>query len=107
VIARVWRARTATREAAEAYTRYLEEHIFGRLRAIPGYRGAAVLRRQDDRGFEFVVETRWASRDAVRAFAGADEEAAVVTPEARALLSEHDSRTRHYEVVAEHRAEPG
>jgi heme-degrading monooxygenase HmoA len=106
MIVRVWRARTATREAAEAYARYLDQHIFPRLQAIPGYRGAAVLRREDERGFEFVVQTRWASRDAVRAFAGADEEAAVVTPEARTLLSEHEPRTRHYEVVAEHPPPP-
>jgi heme-degrading monooxygenase HmoA len=70
------------------------------LEQIPGYEGAYVLRRDDDDGVEFVVLTLWRSLDAVRDFAGDDYERAVVTPEARDLLSEHDERVVHY-VVAE------
>jgi hypothetical protein len=36
----------------------------------------------------------------VRAFAGEDYELAVVPPEARALLTRFDERSRHYEVLA-------
>ena len=38
------------------------------------------------------------SLDAVREFGGADYEAAVVPPKARALLSRFDQRSQHYEV---------
>jgi hypothetical protein len=38
------------------------------------------------------------SLTAVRAFAGADYEAAVVPPSARALLLRFDARSAHYEV---------
>jgi len=40
----------------------------------------------------------WQSLDAVRAFAGADIEAAVVEPEARAVLASFDSRVSHYTI---------
>jgi heme-degrading monooxygenase HmoA len=45
--------------------------------------------------------TRWRSLDAVRAFAGADPDAAVVEPEAAAVLTRYDARVKHYEVVLE------
>jgi hypothetical protein len=41
---------------------------------------------------------RFDSLDAVRAFAGEDHEAAVVPPEAQALLVRYDRRSAHYEV---------
>jgi hypothetical protein len=41
------------------------------------------------------------SLDAVRGFAGEDYEAAVVPPQARALLSRFDERSQHYEVRAD------
>jgi hypothetical protein len=39
--------------------------------------------------------------DAIRAFAGADVEAAVVAAEAREVLVRFDRRVRHYEAVVE------
>jgi hypothetical protein len=39
--------------------------------------------------------------EAVRVFAGEDYEAAVVPPQARALLSRFDERSQHYEVRAD------
>jgi hypothetical protein len=47
---------------------------------------------------EFVTLMWFDSVDAVRAFAGADYEVAVVPPEARALLERFDTRSAHYEV---------
>jgi hypothetical protein len=48
---------------------------------------------------EIVVVTWWASLDAIRAFAGADVERAVVDPEVRPLLSAWDDRVTHYEIA--------
>jgi hypothetical protein len=39
--------------------------------------------------------------DAIRAFAGADVEKAVVEPGAAATLIEHDTNVRHYEAIEE------
>ncbi len=41
------------------------------------------------------------SLDAVREFASADYEVAVVPPKARGLLADLDSHSQHYEVKAE------
>jgi len=48
---------------------------------------------------EFVVLTLWDSMDAVRKFAGANPEKAVVAPDAQAVLSSFDEFVSHYEVV--------
>jgi heme-degrading monooxygenase HmoA len=61
-------------------------------------RGFELLRRAADGEVEFVTLMRFDSLAAVRAFAGADYERAVVPPAARALLSRFDERSLHYEV---------
>jgi hypothetical protein len=47
---------------------------------------------------EFVTLMWFDSVEAVRGFAGADYEVAVVPPDARALLKRFDARSAHYEV---------
>jgi hypothetical protein len=48
---------------------------------------------------EFLVLTRWQSMEAVRAFAGARVDKAVVEPGAVAALDDFDAAVRHYEVI--------
>ena len=105
MIGRVWRGWT-TPENAGAYEALLKEEIFVGIgnRQIPGYRGIDLLRRNVEDEVEFVTVMWFDSLDAVRTFAGADYEAAVVPPEARALLSHFDARSQHYEVRAEKKA---
>jgi heme-degrading monooxygenase HmoA len=100
MIARVWTART-TPAHAPAYADHLRGRVVPKLRALDGYLGASLLRRDADGEAELIVVTRWRSMDAVRAFAGDDAETAVVEDEAAAVLSRYDTRVRHYEVVAE------
>jgi heme-degrading monooxygenase HmoA len=98
MIVRVWRGQTAMKDS-EAYFRHVKEKVFPSLKGIPGHRGAEVLRREATSGAEFLVMTYWESLAAIREFAGPDAETAVVSPEAKALLSEFDSFVRHYELV--------
>jgi heme-degrading monooxygenase HmoA len=91
MIARLWRG--VAKDAA-AYLRHLDGNVVPELKKIAGYRGYRVLRREQ----EILVMTLWESMAAVRAFAGADPEKAVVEPEARAVLAEFDDFVRHYEV---------
>ena len=63
--------------------------------------GATLSKREEGERVEFVVLTRWKSLDAVRAFAGADLDRAVVEPGAVAALSDYDRTVRHYEVLEE------
>ena len=102
MIARVWSART-TPDRTTPYFDYLREHVIPDLMGIDGFREVMLLSGETDGATESTVDvqviTMWDSLDAIRAFAGSDVEAAVVTPEAAALLTGHDRRTRHYEVV--------
>jgi heme-degrading monooxygenase HmoA len=101
MIARVWRG-WAAREKADRCEGLLRAEILPGIQRIEGYRGAYVLRRELEDGVEFATVTLWDSLDAVRAFAGEEDyEAAVVPPEARALLVRFDERSAHYEVRAE------
>jgi heme-degrading monooxygenase HmoA len=100
MIARLWSG-SAGEETADAYEELLRAHVLPGLRRIEGHRGAILLRRDAQEEVEFVTITFFDSLDAIRAFAGDDVEAAVVSPEARALLSRFDERSRHYEVVFE------
>jgi heme-degrading monooxygenase HmoA len=103
VIARVWTARTTTAKATE-YAEYLRVHVFAHLRGIAGYERALLLQRQVADEVELQVITFWHSLDAIRAFAGADTETAVVTADAAALLTDFDRRARHFAVVLSDRA---
>lgn len=78
MIARLWRGVASTSANADAYQRHVTMKNGG--------------------GVEFLVITLWDSMDAIRKFAGDDPEAAVVEPEARAVLSDYDNFVRHCEV---------
>ena len=99
MISRIWHGWT-TPANADAYEHLLREEIFSGIagRRIPGFLGIDLLRRPADNTVEFVTIMWFESLDAVRAFAGADHELAVVPPPARALLLRFDPRSAHYDV---------
>ena len=99
MIARHWRAWSRPSDAA-AYEELLQTKVFPGLRAIPGYRGGYLLRRDLGEEIEFVVINFFDSLEAVRAFAGPDYETAVFEPEAKALLSRFETKAVHFEVRA-------
>ena len=98
MIARLWRG-TARPDAAAAYLRHLEEETLPQLRRLDGFAGMSVLQRPATDGVEFVVITRWASMEAIRAFAGADLERAVVPEAARRLMVSYDETVMHFELA--------
>ncbi|HJT00184.1 MAG TPA: YciI-like protein [Terriglobales bacterium] len=98
MILRMWKGQAAP-EKAEKYVHHATRNVFPELRTIEGHRGAYLLRRAVNGAVEFVVLTLWDSMEAVRKFAGAKPEKAVVAPDAQALLSSFDDLVSHYEVV--------
>ena len=100
MIVRVWRGRAAASNR-EAYPGHFRRNVLPEIRAIEGFKGASLLQRDQAGDVEFVVMTRWASLDAIRAFAGDDISRAVVEPEARAALLSYDETVQHYDVVEE------
>jgi heme-degrading monooxygenase HmoA len=104
VIARVWSARAAESRLA-AYLDYFRAHVLPELRRVEGFAGVSVLTRPGPTStgaaaeVEIVVTTQWRSLEAIACFAGPDVEAAVVAPEAAALLWSFDRRVRHYDLA--------
>jgi uncharacterized protein YciI/heme-degrading monooxygenase HmoA len=98
MVLRMWRAR-ATAEKSGEYIEHATKKVFPAFGAIEGHSGAYLLRRAVGGAVEFVVLTLWTSMEAVRKFAGAKPEKAVVEPEARAALTAFDESVTHFEVV--------
>lgn len=99
MISRIWHGWTSHANA-DAYEQLLREEIFTGIaaRRIPGFIGIDLLRRPMGAAVEFVTIMWFESLEAVRAFAGADHEVAVVPPAARQLLQHFDARSTHYDV---------
>jgi heme-degrading monooxygenase HmoA len=76
----------------------LRQTVLPGLKAIEGYRGGYVLRKDEPEEAEFVVINFFDSLDAVKRFAGPDYAVAVFEPEARKLLSRIEPTASHYEV---------
>lgn len=98
MITRIWKGK-ALRANADAYHRFVTQHVFTQLENLDGHRGAYLLRRESGEHTEFMAVTLWDSLESIRAFAGDSLESAVVEPEARAVLSSFDDFVTHYEVV--------
>lgn len=99
VVARRWTARAEGSEQADAYVAHFERTVRPRLESTDGFLGATIERVNAGGAVEIAVVTRWASMEAIQAFAGRDVDLAVVEPEARAVLSQFDTRVRHIELA--------
>jgi uncharacterized protein YciI/heme-degrading monooxygenase HmoA len=97
-ILRRWSAR-ATEAQLPKYLEHFSKSVLPELRRVPGYLRAKVSLRRSEDEVEIVVETTWRSLDSIRNFTGPDLEAAVVAPEAAALLTSFDRRVRHSEIA--------
>lgn len=99
MIARVWRGRTPAAKA-DAYAVLLERTGLSDYRATPGNRGVLALRRVQGDIAEFELISFWESFEAIRRFAGGDEEKAFYYPEDDDFLLEKEPCVAHYEVLA-------
>ena len=99
MIARLWSGWT-TPQNADIYEALLKTEIFPGIlaRKIAGFRRIELYRAPAGDEVEFVTIMWFESMDAIKAFAGADYEVAVVPPKARAVLKRFDARSRHFEM---------
>lgn len=98
MIARIWQG-WAPVETAGDYQRHYESGVASHLHKVNGFCGARLLRRHDGDEVMFTSMTFFSSMDAVRAFAGANPEQAVVEEAARRALIHWDERVVHHEVI--------
>ena len=99
MIARFWSARTMQAQSQD-YLKHFSDSVLPALRRFEGYVSHTVLLRPSGSAVEIIVLTIWRSLSSIDAFAGPDREAAVVAPEAAALLTDFDRRVRHFEVAS-------
>jgi heme-degrading monooxygenase HmoA len=98
LIARIWRGAVRT-DDADDYAQYIRETGFAAYASTEGNRGAWMLRRDEGGETEFLTLSMWESREAIKAFAGEDIEAAVLYAEDERYLIGGESSIAHYEVV--------
>jgi len=100
MIARIWRG-WAPLATADDYQRHYETEVSGHLRAVSGFRGARLLRRDYGPEVMFTSIAFFISLDVIRGFAGDDYELAIVEEAARQALSRWDERVSHLSALAE------
>lgn len=104
MISRIWHGYT-TFENADAYESLLKKEIFLGIknRAIKGYKGIQLLKRDLSNEVEFITIMWFDSISSIIVFAGDDYEKAVVPAKARKILSRFDQRSQHYEVRSDNK----
>jgi heme-degrading monooxygenase HmoA len=100
MILRQWRARALLADAPR-YPAHFRGKVLPQLQALDGFLGGHLGQRRLGDRLEFLVLTRWASMEAIGAFAGVNVDKAVVEPEAAAALVDYDALVQHYEVLEE------
>lgn len=100
MVVRMWRGWTRV-EDADRYERHYRSEVLSRLRRVPGFRGARLLRREVGEETEFVSLTLFEDLGAIRAFAGKEYDTAVLGGEGRQVLVRYDARVRHYDLAFE------
>lgn len=102
VIARIWTG-VVRREDADAYAARALDDGLAAYAAMPGNRGAWILRRDSGAHSEFVAFSLWDSLDALRALTGEDVETSLRYPEDDHYLIERNTTVWHYEVAGSKR----
>jgi len=98
MIMRLWHA-YATPANADAYQEMVASEVLPGFHRYRGYKGAHILRREENGEIEFVIITSWESWEAIEEFAGAGHRKAVIWPKAAALLTRYDEESVHYETT--------
>lgn len=98
MISRQWTGITP-KEKAPVYIAHLQNDTFLKLSSMKGFVKASILKRNVPEGVEFLVITEWESLEAIKQFAGADPEVAVVPAEVQAIMIRYDKAVKHYEIA--------
>ena len=96
-VGRVWHGRTPA-EKADAYAAYISDAIT-KFRSIPGNLGYQLMRENVGAETHFTVISYWASRDAIRAYAGDDIQKTRHLPRDPEFLIEPEQTVINYDLA--------
>jgi heme-degrading monooxygenase HmoA len=97
MISRHWTG-IAKKERANEYIEHLQHDTFKKIKAIPGFIAAKILKREVEDGTEFLIITDWDSLDTIKQFAGTDVNIAVIPKLVQDIMIRYDENVRHYEI---------
>jgi quinol monooxygenase YgiN len=97
-IARLWHGRVPN-EKADAYTVYIAD-VITKFRSIRGNLGYQMMRETIGAETHFVVISYWASRDAIKAYAGEDIRKTRAAPRDPEFLIEPEPTVMNYDLAA-------
>jgi heme-degrading monooxygenase HmoA len=100
VVARIWHGAVPVSKSDE-YLELMRCVAIEDYTRVPGNRGAFVLHRPAGDVVHFITLTFWESREAIRAFAGDDIEAAKYYEFDSHFLLECEPRVQHYDVFGD------
>lgn len=97
MIKRIWHGWT-TPENADSYYKVLTSEVIPGIeaKAIPGYLGIEVLRRELEREVEFITVMSFRSLEDIIAFQGPDYARCYVPDVAQKVLKRWDQTSQHY-----------
>lgn len=99
MIARIWHGYTSI-ENADVYENLLKEEIFPEIeeKIIRGYKGAQLLRREQEKEVEFTTIIWFENIESVKSFVGENYDSVYVPEKAREILSRFDQKAVHHEL---------
>jgi heme-degrading monooxygenase HmoA len=100
MIARMWHGKVPASKAG-AYREFLNARAIPDYQSVEGNLLVYILERNEGVVTHFITLTFWKDIDSIRAFAGADVEAAKYYPEDKDFLIEFEPTVMHYEVVGQ------
>jgi heme-degrading monooxygenase HmoA len=98
MVVRMWHGRVPTAKAA-AYRAFTNGRAIPDYQSVPGNLSVHILERTEGDVTHFITLTFWTDREAIKAFAGDDIEAAKYYPEDQDFLLEFEPTVVHYDVV--------
>lgn len=99
MIARIWEGK-AHRSQSPAYINYLKETLVPQFRAVPGNLGLTVARKEEGDHHRIVFVSYWKDFDAVKKYAGADYQRAVIFPKEKEFLEDYQQEVLHRQIKA-------
>ncbi|MFC2124123.1 antibiotic biosynthesis monooxygenase [Bacteroidota bacterium] len=102
MISRIWHGWT-TNENADKYEDLLKNEVFPSIekKKVKGYKKISLLKRVLENEVEFITIMLFDNLEAVKEFAGEDYKQSYVPGKAQQVLSRHDERSQHYEIINE------
>lgn len=100
MITRMWHGRVPASKAS-AYREFLNTRAISDYQSVEGNLSVHILERKEGDIIHFITLTFWKDWDSIKAFAGADVEAAKYYPEDQDFLLEFEPKVVHYDVVGQ------